>query len=46
VTRQAVTVVRELHDRLLAPLGGFDGRRTRALVRELQALLDVPLDPL
>jgi DNA-binding MarR family transcriptional regulator len=45
VTRRAITVVRALHDTLLEPLGGFDGRRTRALVRELQVLLDVPLEP-
>lgn len=45
-TRQAIRVVRDLLDELLAPLGGLDGRRTEAFARELTALLDVPLPPL
>ncbi len=44
VTRQAIAVVRELHERFLAPLGGLDGARTQALSRELVTLLDAPLD--
>jgi DNA-binding MarR family transcriptional regulator len=43
-TGQAITVVQQLIDQLLAPLGGLDGRRTREFARELTALLDVPLD--
>lgn len=41
---RAVAEVGRLLDRLLAPLGGRDGRRTEVLVGELTALLDVPLD--
>jgi DNA-binding MarR family transcriptional regulator len=41
---QAITVVQQLLGRLLAPLGGLDGRRTREFARELTALLDVSLD--
>ncbi|GAB3809274.1 MarR family transcriptional regulator [Micromonospora zhanjiangensis] len=44
VTRRAVTIVHQLADRLLSPLGGLDGRRTAAFTDELRALLDVPLD--
>jgi MarR family transcriptional regulator, organic hydroperoxide resistance regulator len=44
VTDRAITVVQQLLDRLLAPLGGLDGGRTREFARELTALLDVPLD--
>jgi DNA-binding MarR family transcriptional regulator len=44
VTDRAITIVQQLLDRLLAPLGGLDGRRTREFARELTALLDVPLD--
>lgn len=43
VTDRAVPVVRQLVDQLLAPLGGIDGPRTAAFVRELTLLLDVPL---
>ncbi len=43
-TGRASTVVQQLLDRLLAPLGGLDGRRTQLLAGELTALLDVPLD--
>lgn len=44
VTRRAITVVRQLLDDLLAPLGGLDGQRAEVFARELAALLDVPLD--
>jgi DNA-binding MarR family transcriptional regulator len=36
---QAVAAVRELHDELLAPIGGLDSARNRELVATLQALL-------
>ncbi|MFD5318757.1 MarR family winged helix-turn-helix transcriptional regulator [Streptomyces sp. NPDC127098] len=42
--RPALRTVHELLDRLLAPLGGRDAPRTAALVRDLTALLDNPLD--
>lgn len=45
VTRRAITVVRHLLDRLLAPLGGPESRRTEAFTRDLLALLDAPVDP-
>jgi DNA-binding MarR family transcriptional regulator len=45
VTARAIVVVRELHGRFLAPLGGLDGERTKVLTRELVTLLDAPLDP-
>lgn len=44
VTRRAITVVQQLLDQLLAPLGGLDGPRTEVFARELAILLDVPLD--
>jgi DNA-binding MarR family transcriptional regulator len=44
IVRPAITTVSTLLDRLLAPLGGRDGERTDALVRELTLLLDTPLD--
>ncbi|GAA1373922.1 MarR family winged helix-turn-helix transcriptional regulator [Streptomyces beijiangensis] len=44
VVRSAIKVVQELHGRMLAPLGGLGGARTKALARELTALLDVSLD--
>jgi DNA-binding MarR family transcriptional regulator len=44
VTEPAITTVAGLLDRLLAPLGGRDGERTRALARELTLLLDTPLE--
>jgi len=44
VTGQAVTVVRRLHEQLTAPLGGLAGSRTREFVKELTALLDVPVE--
>ncbi|MCO6004273.1 MarR family transcriptional regulator [Actinoallomurus purpureus] len=43
--RPALDTVQRLLDRLLAPLGGQDGSRTEAFVRDLTALLDAPLDP-
>ncbi|MFD5103270.1 MarR family winged helix-turn-helix transcriptional regulator [Streptomyces albidochromogenes] len=43
-TGRAITVVQRLVDQLLAPLGGLEGRRTEVLVRELTALIEVPLD--
>ncbi|HEY2314174.1 MAG TPA: MarR family transcriptional regulator [Streptosporangiaceae bacterium] len=45
VTLSAVAIVRRLMDQMLAPLGGLGGLQTSAFVRELTALLDVPLDP-
>lgn len=44
ITRRAIPVVRDLQDRLLAPLGGLGGTGTSAFTRDLAALLDVPLD--
>lgn len=43
ITRQAIAVVAELLERLLAPLGGARTRRTAAFVGELQTLLAAPL---
>jgi len=43
--REAMRIVQELLERLLAPLGGRHSARTEALVRELTELLDNPLDP-
>ena len=40
----AITAVQALLERLLAPLGGRGGPRSAALVRDLTALLDTPLD--
>ncbi|MFI1507114.1 MarR family winged helix-turn-helix transcriptional regulator [Streptomyces sp. NPDC020597] len=45
VTVRAITVVQGLLERLLEPLGGLDGDRTRAFTAELTTLLDVPLGP-
>jgi DNA-binding MarR family transcriptional regulator len=45
VTRRAITVVQQLLDRLLAPLGGPDSRRAEAFTRALMTLLDAPSDP-
>ncbi|NEB02739.1 MarR family transcriptional regulator [Streptomyces sp. SID13726] len=44
-TRQAVEVVQDLLEQLLAPLGGLGSDRTREFERELSTLLDAPLDP-
>ncbi|WP_211241053.1 MarR family winged helix-turn-helix transcriptional regulator [Pseudonocardia spinosispora] len=43
--RPAIVTVRRLMDQLLTPLGGLDDHRVAALVRDLTALLDTPLDP-
>jgi DNA-binding MarR family transcriptional regulator len=45
VTGRAITIVRQLIDQLLEPLGGPGGKRTEVFVRELTALLAVPVDP-
>ncbi|MFC9051163.1 MarR family winged helix-turn-helix transcriptional regulator, partial [Streptomyces anthocyanicus] len=44
-TREAITVVQELLQRMLEPLGGLDAARTRAFTDELTTLLDAPLAP-
>lgn len=41
----AIAAVQVLMDQLLDPLGGRDDPRTAALVRDLTALLDAPLNP-
>lgn len=43
-TREAITLVHHLHDRMLAPLGGRDDPRTAAFARDLDALLAASLD--
>ncbi|MET7286988.1 MarR family transcriptional regulator [Streptomyces sp. NPDC005573] len=43
--RPAIDAVQELHDQLLAPLGGRDDPRTADLVRTLTSLLEAPLAP-
>ncbi|MFC9793432.1 MarR family winged helix-turn-helix transcriptional regulator [Streptomyces sp. NPDC057695] len=45
VTRRAITVVQGLLDQLLEPLGGRTGPRALEFTRELETLLDAPLDP-
>jgi DNA-binding MarR family transcriptional regulator len=45
VTLRAIAVVQGLLERLLEPLGGLDGARTRSFTAELTTLLDVPLGP-
>ncbi|MFR9793915.1 MarR family winged helix-turn-helix transcriptional regulator [Streptomyces sp. MB22_4] len=45
VTRQAITVVQQLLQQLLEPLGGLDAPRVRAFTDELTTLLDAPLVP-
>jgi MarR family transcriptional regulator, organic hydroperoxide resistance regulator len=45
VTRRAIAIVKRLMDQMLTPLGGLGGSQTAAFVRELTALIDVPLDP-
>jgi MarR family transcriptional regulator, organic hydroperoxide resistance regulator len=45
VTHDAIATVRRLMEQMLGPLGGLGGSQTAAFVRELTALLDVPLDP-
>jgi DNA-binding MarR family transcriptional regulator len=44
VVRPAIAEVQVLLDRLLAPLGGSEGRRASAFVRDLTTLLDTPFD--
>lgn len=44
VTGRAVGVVHRLIDTQLAPLGGTDSERTAAFVRDLTALLAVPVE--
>ncbi|MFD7392049.1 MarR family winged helix-turn-helix transcriptional regulator [Streptomyces sp. NPDC059852] len=44
-TREAIDVVRGLHERWLAPLGGLDSATAREFARNLATLLDAPLDP-
>jgi MarR family transcriptional regulator, organic hydroperoxide resistance regulator len=44
VVEPAMAEVQVLLDRLMAPLGGRDGERAAAFVRDLSALLEVPLD--
>ncbi|MEU7117299.1 MarR family winged helix-turn-helix transcriptional regulator [Streptomyces zaomyceticus] len=46
VTRSAITVVQDLLDQLLEPLGGRNSPRTEQFTGELATLLDVPLEPL
>jgi DNA-binding MarR family transcriptional regulator len=41
----AISAVRDLQEQLTAPLGGTRGRRTRTLMRELEALLAQPVPP-
>ncbi|MEE2038712.1 MarR family transcriptional regulator [Nocardiopsis sp. CT-R113] len=43
--RPAMRTVRNLLDRLMAPLGGLGDPRAEALSRDLAVLLDTPLDP-
>jgi len=43
VAVHAIAAVRELHDLLLAPIGGVRSARNRELIALLQALLDNPL---
>jgi len=45
VTGRAVTIVQQLMDQLLEPLGGLNGQRAAAFSLELAVLLDVPLTP-
>jgi DNA-binding MarR family transcriptional regulator len=45
VVDRAVAIVHDLLEELTAPLGGTTGNRTRALMRDLQALLAVPTRP-
>ncbi|AJF63444.1 MarR family winged helix-turn-helix transcriptional regulator [Streptomyces vietnamensis] len=45
VTSRAITVVQGLLDQMLEPLGGRKSPRARQFTRELEALLEAPLDP-
>jgi DNA-binding MarR family transcriptional regulator len=40
VTARAIDIVRELHERVFAPLGGPSSARTATLIHELTALLE------
>ncbi|HZV48787.1 MAG TPA: MarR family winged helix-turn-helix transcriptional regulator [Candidatus Dormibacteraeota bacterium] len=40
---QAIEIVRDLQERLTAPLGGTRSQRTATLLRDLRTLLDAPL---
>jgi DNA-binding MarR family transcriptional regulator len=44
VTRQAVRIVHDLHERLIAPLGGPNSRQAREFAAMLQKLLNQELD--
>jgi DNA-binding MarR family transcriptional regulator len=44
VTQHAIALVRRLMEQMLAPLGGLGGSHTAVFVREINSLLDVPLD--
>jgi DNA-binding MarR family transcriptional regulator len=43
-TGRAISIVHDLLDQLLTPLGGLDSPRTKAFSHELATLLDAPLD--
>ncbi|MDI2128672.1 MarR family winged helix-turn-helix transcriptional regulator [Yinghuangia seranimata] len=45
-TDRAITVVHDLLDRLLTPLGGLGDERTRRFSQELEQLLELPWDDL
>jgi DNA-binding MarR family transcriptional regulator len=45
VARQAIDLVAELLDELTVPLGGTGGKRTRAFMADLEALLAHPSPP-
>jgi DNA-binding MarR family transcriptional regulator len=45
VARRAVVIVADLQEQLTAPLGGTRGERTRALMRDLEALLGTSRQP-
>ncbi|SEO45492.1 MarR family winged helix-turn-helix transcriptional regulator [Actinacidiphila rubida] len=44
VTGRAITVVQQLLDQLMSPLGGRGSERCEMFVQELTVLLDAPLD--
>jgi DNA-binding MarR family transcriptional regulator len=44
VTTQAIAIVRDLQEVILAPLGGTESRRATVFARELAALLAAPLE--
>jgi DNA-binding MarR family transcriptional regulator len=45
VAVRAIAAVRDLQEQLTTPLGGTGSRRTRTLMRELEALLAHPVSP-